>query len=297
MTRRALILLLAVAVLLHVAVPALAQTDADRSSATERRWPQVRFTMLTDPSVAAADISSEGRISVAGDTIHPYGHMRRFALGYEVKGTVPFDYHPNGMIRGNAEFGLNWLVSGEGTRSEILDLSVRRRYQGSLNVLLGELEVGRDTAAWRLRTLDVGVQLRQAIPYTMKVASMLQTGDRPAGVTPLVVAVAGKRVFDADQVDSSATRLDLAAHWQIPLYYGLYLYPQLDANWQDKVRSRAFFTGEILLVLSEQLTGRLGGLFEPILFARYVEGRQSPNFRLVRGWEFGIGTNVCFSKS
>ena len=262
-----------------------------------RAWPAVRFAMLTDPAVGSLAIDTDTRKSLVGDTLHKYGPLLRFGLGYDLKAVVPFKYHPEGIIRGGVDFGLNWLASGEGKSDPLLGITEHSRYAGSLGLILGELEIGRDSSAWRLRNINVGLRLKQAIPYTLEIASLIPLHDRAVGVTPLVVSLAGKQVFDSQIVDSSDIRLDVSAHWQIPIHYGLYFYPQLEANWQNEVRPRAFFNGEILVVLSESVFKQMQSFLEPLIFARYVEGRQSPNFALLRGWEYGAGTSITLGSA
>jgi len=270
----------------------VAQESRRELSGSKHPWPEIHVESLSNPHSFGIAFLTESDKSIAGPIIHPYHNTKLIGMGYRLDALIPFDNHPRGHIVGSANVNINWLPGFENVSSS--ERTVRRRYHGSLSLLLGELEIGRLENRWDLRKVNVGLELSQNVPGSMLICELLKPKGA-AGATPLVIRTNCKYSTDASNLSADTTKIGLNSFWQIPTpIQGLYLFPQGELEAQEKDKPRSFFMGEIIMFIGESLPSNLPEWLEPILFARYVAGRQAPEYIHVDGWEFGTGTSVLF---
>ncbi len=283
-------------------------TDSIRHDQSE--WPKLELKWLSNPSTVALSATTDRDVSVAGPVIDEANDLRRFGLGYSLNALVPFAYHPSGNISTAIDVRLNWLIRGEQsvnyekyigkmvsgqpiTRDDLPPgKDIVRAYSGSFKLVIGKFEVARDSTAWVLQNTLAGLEVEQRIPYTMKLGTLINRSRLPVGVTPAVVKVGGQLVYDAQKLDSNTTRLSLDARWQLPMLNLLYLVPQVSVKWQDKMKVKSYFQGDIRYVIGSKVLSFIpstGGIFP---FVRYVTGRQAPDYRVVNSWQVGLGGSI-----
>jgi hypothetical protein len=255
----------------------------------------IGFVFLTNPATQA--ITAQGEQSLKFADINTI--FTKIAGNYKFDAAVPFQYHPHGHA--NAKIGIagEWILTANAitghfeTADGILaPMKIEKPYLGSLG-FNGGVETSPDNATeeWRLHNYNLSLDLYMQVPNT---DIGFGQGNNLVGVVPIWFTLSGKSIFQTAEEDSTYYRLDLDVQWQLPVVGGFYLYPLWQLRWMKDTKVYQYFQGDIVKVIPglEELLRK--AKMEPIIFARYVSGQQSPEYKQINEWQGGIGIKVLF---
>ncbi len=256
---------------------------------------KIGFAFMSDPSTQAITANRDKSF----DFVDVNGLLTKIAGNYKFDATLPFKYHPHGHANGKVGIAGEWVltmntVTGhfEDGDGNLAPITMEKPYLGSLS-FNGGIETSPDdiTEEWRLHNYNLSLDLYMQIPSTDIGSSR---GGSVVGEVPIWFTLSGKSIFQTAGEDSTYYRLDLDVQWQLPVVGGFYLYPLWQLRWMKDTKAYQYFKGDIVKVIPglEELLKK--AKMEPIIFARYVSGQQSPEYKQINEWQGGIGIKVLF---
>lgn len=285
--------LLVVSSLTFSFVPQAAGVEGEQ--ATKPFRPRIDLPYLTDPATLALSLNWGWRALSAGEKLGVA--IRRFELRDSADLVLPFRFHPSGRIAGTLGLAGNWILHGGETVSGVFEtdgggsseITMSRPYLGSVGLACDYVATMRDQSTTYLtRTWSAGIEVIQQLPGTdidiLRIGTLL--GVRTVGTIPVTVAASAKRVYYREPSDSSSFRYELRVDWGVPLLYGAYFYPHWEISQVERGRAVTYFRGEFARF------ARSDAGVATTLFARYVHGRQAPDYRMVSEWQAGVAARL-----
>jgi len=259
---------------------------------------RIDFPYLFDPATLAVSVTGAGEVRKFGDyLVEGMDKYRRFGMRYSFDVLYPFDFHPDGIVRGDFGGAFNWLthsggVTGgfEGAAGEDVSITLGHPYRGSL-LFNGGLEASEDSATekWKIRNYLISIRAMQEIPGTdVDIIGRLLKADRVTGTIPITVRFSFDRIFENYPGDTAFFRANLTADWGFEVLANTYFYPHVEITQINDGGPQEYYLWEFAKYFST-----LESKTSFVLFARYVSGHRPPDYIQVDDWEIGIRANFA----
>jgi len=311
MTAKRYFILLA-AILLAIDAKVATGQGNDSNNQLFRHRPYIKFPYLSDPATFAVAVKTEQDIKRAGkNLVEKLDRYKVFDLNAGVDALYPLKYHPEGLIRGDLGFDLNWLLwsgtvtppPGGGFEDETGAPAkdqprLGQPHLGSLSLKInGEACQIPHREEWQLNNYNVALDLKAQIPGTRLdlFGWLFERADTQVyGLSPLVMSFSLKSVFQRNPEITDFTRLDATADWGFYLTSGAYVYPHGELSQMEGDEVKTYVMIEIVKYFYKNGSTAAEDDFKPLVLARYVDGRKAPEFVQVSEWYIGVGVELPF---